>query len=118
MKRTLITLILAPLAAASWAAGPEVTALRAECAAKMSAAAEVSTTAASEYQFVYRKGEYRGEKQNGKTVACNDSQYSAFLASADPTRVMAAYPTAAGKPNIKPNLKPNLADQATKAPAK
>ncbi len=114
MKRTLLALILTPLAAISWAQSPEATALRVECAAKMAPLAGASSDAAKEYQFVYSKGEYRGEKQNGKTVGCNDAQYSAHLASVDPTRVMAAYPTAAGRPNIKPNLKPNLADQAVK----
>ena len=115
MKRTLLALILTPIAALSWAQSPEATTLRVECAAKMTPMSQAKPVAASEYQFVYSKGEYRGEKQNGKLVGCNDSQYSGYLASVDPTRVMAAYPTAAGRPNIKPNIKPDLADQATKA---
>ncbi len=114
MKRTMLALILTPLAALSMAQSPEATALRVECAAKIAPMTDAKAGAAKEYQFVYSKGEYRGEKQNGKLVACNDAQYSAHLASVDPTRVMAAYPTAAGRPNIKPNLKPNLADQAVK----
>jgi len=113
MKRTLVALILAPLAAASWAQSHEATALRVECASKQGLIAE-SAPAAAEYQFVYRKGEYRGEKQAGKTVGCSEKQYNAYLASVDPSRVMNAYPTAAGLPNIKPNLKPNLADQVNK----
>ena len=115
MKRTLLALILTPLAALSWAQSPEATALRVECAAKMSPVTEAKTGAAKEYQFVYSKGEYRGEKQNGKLVGCNEAQYNGYLASVDPTRVMSAYPTAAGRPNIKPNIKPNLAGEATKA---
>ncbi len=115
MKRTLLALILTPLAALSWAQSPEATALRVECAAKMAPMGDAKATAAKEYQFVYSKGEYRGEKQNGKLIGCTDAQYSGYLASVDPTRVMSAYPTAAGRPNIKPNIKPNLADQATKA---
>lgn len=110
MKRTLIALILAPLAAASWASSQEANALRAECAAKYSPVAEAA--ASSEYQFVYKKGEYRGEKQNGKVAGCSESQYNTYLASVEPSRVMAAYPTAAGRPNIKPNIKPNLAGEA------
>ena len=115
MKRTLLALILTPLAAVALAQSPEATALRVECAAKMAPVTEAKTGAASEYQFVYSKGEYRGEKQNGKLIGCSDTQYSGYLASVDPTRVMSAYPTAAGRPSIKPNLKPNLADQAVKA---
>ncbi|MCV2420121.1 hypothetical protein [Paucibacter sp. DJ2R-2] len=114
MKRTLIALILAPLAAASWAQSPEATALRVECASKYQSSIEPAQ-AAAEYQFVYRKGEYRGEKQAGKTIGCTEKQYNAYLASVDPTRVMNAYPTAAGRPaSIKPNIKPNLADQVEK----
>jgi hypothetical protein len=117
MKRTVIALLLAPLAAASWAASPEATALRAECAAKLSPGSQ-EQGASSEHQFVYRKGEYRGETQGGKFVGCSDAQYSSYLASVDPARVMSAHPTAAGRPNIKPNIKPNLAEQAAKNPAK
>jgi len=112
MKRTLIALILAPLTAASWASNQEANALRAECAAKYSPVAEA--TASNEYQFVYKKGDYRGEKHNGKVVGCSDSQYNTYLASVDPARVMSANPTAAGRPNIKPNIKPNLAAEAAK----
>jgi hypothetical protein len=115
MKRTLLALILTPLAALSWAQSPEATALRVECAAKMAPMTDAKAGAAKEYQFVYSKGEYRGEKQNGKLIGCNDAQYNGYLASVDPTRVMAAYPTAAGRPNIKPNIKPNLADEAGKS---
>lgn len=97
MKSILAALTLAPMALLASAQTPEATALRVECAANSS----------NEYSFVYRKGEYRGEKQNGKFVGCNDKQYTAYLASADPLRVMSAYPTAAGRPvvNIKPDLK-------------
>lgn len=112
MKRTLIALILAPLAAASWAAGGDA-ALRAECAAK-NPVKTGAKPAANEYQFVYHKGEYRGEAQAGKAVACSESQYSAYLASVDPARAMAANPTAAGKPNIKPDIKPHLDQQIKK----
>jgi hypothetical protein len=101
MKRSLLALLLAPLAATSWAAttSPEISALRAECASSYSA--RLSTPAANEYQFVYSKGRYKGEHQAGQSLACTESQYAAYLDKADPTRVMAAYPTAAGRPKVK-----------------
>lgn len=115
MKRILTALILAPLAVASWAAGSDA-ALRAECAAK-NQPKTMAKPAANEYQFVYHKGEYRGEVQAGKQLACSESQYSAYLASVDPARAMAANPTAAGKPNIKPDIKPHLDQQIKKEAA-
>ncbi len=51
--------------------------------------------------------EYRGEKAPGDTrqyadaKPCNDAQLAAYLDKADPTLVMRAYPTAAGRPQAK-----------------
>lgn len=104
MKSILAALILAPMALVAAAQTPEATALRVECAAKNLPAASAKDS--NEYSFVYRKGEYRGETQGGKFIGCNEKQYTAYLASADPVRVMSAYPTAAGRlVNIKPDLK-------------
>jgi hypothetical protein len=97
-------LTLASLTAASWAASPgdEIGALRGECAAERMAKLDAAPKDANEYRFVYAQGQYKGEYQPGKTLACTDAQYAAFLGSADPSRVMSAYPTAAGRPAVKP----------------
>lgn len=95
---TTLLALIAPLAhAAKTQENADAKALRAECAAKHTVAFE-APAAANEYRFVYNKGEYRGEAQAGKPVACGESQYVEYLASADPVRVMNAYPTAAGRP--------------------
>ncbi|SEL72941.1 hypothetical protein SAMN05216359_11516 [Roseateles sp. YR242] len=108
MKRTLSTAAVVVLALSSslaslaQAATPESTeakALRAECAAKNDVKFD-APAAGNEYRFVYTKGQYRGEAQEGKTLACSASQYTQFLASADPVRVMDAYPTAAGRAKV------------------
>ena len=100
MKRILATAavlaLIAPLAQAG-TENADAKALRAECAAKNSVKFDAKAEA-NEYRFVYSKGEYRGEAQPGKALNCSESQYSEFLASADPARVMSAYPTAAGRP--------------------
>ena len=44
------------------------------------------------------KGEYKGEYRNGRLVSCTDQQYTAYLETVDPMRIMNAYPTAAGRP--------------------
>ncbi|MET0518702.1 MAG: hypothetical protein ABW005_07700 [Burkholderiaceae bacterium] len=77
----------------------EVQALRAECASMSTVRSNVQPQArsANEYQFVYYKGEYKGEQLAGKTLPCTETQYVAYLDKADPSRVMAAYPTAAGR---------------------
>lgn len=102
MKRTVFAIALSTLAAAAMAnPAAEAKALRGECAAQNQVSFE-STKAANEYRFVYHKGELRGEAQPNKLVKCTENQYAAFLDKADPVRVMAAYPTAAGRPTAKP----------------
>ena len=109
MKRVLIALsLLASLCASSCFAAKAddnsaaaVGELKSECAAKYSAKLDVKSAAANEYHFVYAKGEFKGEAQPGMMLACTEDQYAAYLDSADPIRVMAAYPTAAGRPVVK-----------------
>lgn len=90
---------------AAQAAGntPEQAELRAECAKSYSDTSSISTpVAANEYQFVYANGKYKGEAKPGKLLACTSDQYAAYLDNkADPSKVMAAYPTAAGRPTVK-----------------
>lgn len=100
MKRFLISaavLALSAVTAHAHTENADAKALRAECAAKHSVSFD-APAAANEYRFVYSKGEYRGEAQSSGTLACAETQYAEFLASADPVRVMQAYPTAAGRP--------------------
>lgn len=82
---------------------PEQAELRAECAKSYSETSSVSTpAAANEYQFVYSAGKYKGEAKPGKLLPCTSQQYAAYLDNkADPVKVMAAYPTAAGRPSAK-----------------
>ncbi len=82
-----------------------VASLKSECAAKYDAKLDAKATSANEYEFVYAKGEYKGEAQAGKALPCTEKQYVAYLETADPTRVMNAYPTAAGKPVAKEDKK-------------
>lgn len=82
-------------------ATPEQAELRAECAKSYTDTSSVATPVASnEYQFVYASGKYKGEAKPGKLLACTEQQYAAYLDKADPTKVMAAYPTAAGRPTV------------------
>lgn len=101
MKRILtaaaVLALIAPLAQAATQDNADAKALRAECATKHAVKFD-APAAANEYRFVYSKGEYRGEAQGTKAVACGQAQFSEYLASADPVRVMNAYPTAAGRP--------------------
>lgn len=76
----------------------EAVALRKECAARHEVKQSVPAADGSEYTFVYYKGEYRGEHVAGLQLDCTDAQFTAFLETADPVRVMNAYPTAAGRP--------------------
>lgn len=78
----------------------EAVALRKECAARheVKLPAPAPAAGASEYTFVYYKGEYRGEHVAGLQLDCTEAQFTAFLETADPIRVMNAYPTAAGRP--------------------
>jgi len=82
---------------------PEQAELRAECANSYSDTSSISTpVAANEYQFVYSNGKYKGEARPGKLLPCTSQQYAAYLDNkADPAKVMAAYPTAAGRPTTK-----------------
>jgi hypothetical protein len=101
MKRILISAavlaLIAPLAQAATAENADAKALRAECASQHAVKFEQPADA-NEYRFVYNRGEYRGEATAGQAVACGQTQYAEYLASADPVRVMNAYPTAAGRP--------------------
>ncbi len=103
MTRILISAALLALAApmahaaATSAENADAKALRAECASQHAVSFE-QPAAANEYRFVYNRGEYRGEATSGQPVACAQTQYAEYLASADPVKVMSAYPTAAGRP--------------------
>ena len=99
MKSLLTLASLALVASFAHAAdGVTVETLRTECAAKYSAKLDTKDDGASSYHFVYAKGEYKGEAQSGKALPCTEGQYAAYLDTQDPTRVMSAYPTAAGRP--------------------
>lgn len=107
MQRILFALTLATLSTAALAEGysAEIGALRNECAAKNPIKQTAKSKDANEHHFVYYKTEYRGEQQAGKSLACTESQYAAYLDKADPAKVMSAYPTAAGRPTAKPASK-------------
>lgn len=75
----------------------EAVALRTECAARHEVKQPAPAAGGSEYAFVYYKGEYRGEHVAGLLLDCTEAQFTAFLETADPIRVMNAYPTAAGR---------------------
>ena len=105
MNRTLIaaTIALAICSVAHADEATELASLKSECAAKYDSAKDLKVAGANngsnnEYQFVYAKGEYKGEAQAGKVLPCTEKQFVAYLETADPSRVMAANPTAAGKP--------------------
>ena len=88
-------------------ATPEQAELRAECAKSYEATSSIGTpVAANEYQFVYANGKYKGEAKPGKLLPCTNDQYAAYLDKADPAKVMAAYPTAAGRPTAKKKAEP------------
>ncbi|MCY4746960.1 hypothetical protein NYO99_18445 [Pelomonas sp. UHG3] len=105
---------LAAVAAFSAQAGKQLTEqsvqseLRAECAQSYSDTSSIGTPVASnEYQFVYANGKYKGEARPGKLLPCTSQQYAAYLDNkADPAKVMAAYPTAAGRPTTKKKAEP------------
>ncbi|MBV8603798.1 MAG: hypothetical protein JO224_03860 [Pelomonas sp.] len=102
MNRILTAAALTLAAACSLAHADDtaaVASLKSECAAKHVVKTEAA--AENEYQFVYSKGEYRGEAQAGKALPCSEHQYVAYLETVDPVRVMNAYPTAAGRPTLK-----------------
>lgn len=88
-------------------ATPEQSELRAECAKSYETTSSIGTpVAANEYQFVYANGKYKGEAKPGKLLPCTNDQYAAYLDKADPAKVMAAYPTAAGRPTAKKKAEP------------
>jgi nitroreductase len=63
------------------------------------------------YLYYYPPGSqapvFSGERYKGDNryyndaKPCDDEQYAAYLEKADPATVMAAYPTAAGRPKVK-----------------
>lgn len=92
---TLVALSVCSVAQASEAT--EMAALKSECAAKYETASDLKPAAGNnEFHFVYAKGEYKGEAQAGKVLPCTEKQLVAYMETADPARVMAANPTAAG----------------------
>jgi hypothetical protein len=99
------TALLGSAAQAANNATPEQAELRAECANSYSSTSSIGMpVAANEYQFVYAGGKYKGEARPGKLLPCTSKQYAAYLDNkADPAKVMAAYPTAAGRPTLKKN---------------
>lgn len=103
-----VTALLGTAAQAANNATPEQAELRAECAKSYETTSSISTpVAANEYQFVYANGKYKGEAKPGKLLPCTNDQYAAYLdTKADPAKVMAAYPTAAGRPTAKKKAEP------------
>ena len=93
-------------------ATPEQAELRAECAKSYTDTSSVAMPAASnEYQFVYVNGKSKGEAKPGKLLPCTSEQYAADLDNkADPAKVMAADPTAAGRPTAKGKKKAEKAE--------
>lgn len=89
MKALFVTLLAAPVLALAGGADAQ---LRAECAAKNKVAAKPG-----EYTYAYHQGKLRGEARPGKTLACSDGQFSSYVASVDPARLMEMNPTAAGR---------------------
>jgi len=106
----LITALFAVASVGAQAANnatPEQAELRAECAKSYSDTSSAAMPAgSSDYQFVYANGKYKGEAKPGKLLPCTEGQYAAYLDKADPSKVMAAYPTAAGRPQVKKASKP------------
>ena len=97
-----VTAFVGAAAQAANNATPEQAELRAECAKSYTDTSSIATPVASnEYQFVYANGKYKGEAKPGKLLACTEQQYAAYIDKADPAKVMAAYPTAAGRPTSK-----------------
>lgn len=102
-----VTAFMGSAAQAANNATPEQAELRAECAKSYSDTSSITTpVAANEYQFVYANGKYKGEAKPGKLLACTEQQYAAYIDKADPAKVMAAYPTAAGRPTAKKKAEP------------
>ncbi|KQY86806.1 hypothetical protein [Pelomonas sp. Root1444] len=107
-----VTAFVGSAAQAANNATPEQAELRAECAQSYSETSSVAMpAAANEYQFVYSNGKYKGEAKPGKLLPCTTQQYAAYLDNkADPAKVMAAYPTAAGRPTTKGKKKAEKAE--------
>ena len=102
-----VTAFVGSAAQAANNATPEQAELRAECAKSYTETSTITTPVASnEYQFVYSAGKYKGEAKANKLLPCTEKQYAAYLDKADPSKVMAAYPTAAGRPTAKKKAEP------------
>ena len=108
MKTLLIAFSLGTLASAAMASdaqyySPEITALRNECAAKYYASEYKGKDAYAkdDSKDAYSKDSYSKGDYGGAKSECSEQQYAAYLETADPARVMAAYPSAAGKPGYK-----------------
>lgn len=97
-----LTALLAVAAMPTLALASGDATLRAECAAKHGV--DVKPAAANEHVFVYHQGKLRGEVQPGQSLPCSEGQYSAYLARLDPAHVLAANPTAAGKPAVEEHV--------------
>ena len=97
MKTFLIALPMSLLAAAAAQAdpaqpySPAVSALRAECAQKYYA----SNYGADKQSYDKSDPKYAGKYE------CTEDQYAAYLDTVEPERVMAAYPSGAGRPMVK-----------------
>lgn len=105
MKTFLIALPMSLLAAAAAAPAqadpaptysPAVAALRAECAQKYSSYSADKQNDKSYEQKYDANGKYAGKYE------CTEDQYAAYLDTVEPERVMAAYPSGAGRPMAKP----------------
>ena len=104
MKTLLIALPMSLLAAVAVPAqadpaqpySPAVIALRAECAHKYSSYGADKQNDKSYEQKYDASGKYVSKYE------CTEDQYSAYLDTVEPERVMAAYPSGAGRPMAKP----------------
>jgi len=102
MKTFLIALPMSLLAAVAAQAdpaqpySPAVAALRSECAQKYYGADKQSYDSKSYDQKYDASGKYAGKYE------CSEDQYAAYLDTVEPERVMAAYPSGAGRPTVKP----------------
>lgn len=108
MKKLLLIpalLAAAPLSALAQSSYYAQEDLRAECA-KSYAEYAGNYAGAAYYSTDYAKdanGYYRYADKSYKP--CTEAQYAAYLDKADPTKVLAAYPTAAGRPSVKKDEK-------------
>jgi hypothetical protein len=105
MKTYVISAVLAVAAAGAFAKSSvvnmEAVALRYECGVQQTAKHAVKAKDANTFVYVYRAGTLVGEATDGAVLECSSKDYSAFLATVDPVRVQAAYPTASGRTAVK-----------------